>query len=324
MPNRLQNTYFPLWKGQYEVSPGLNPLGKDFGQGVSDNQIFQFDNNFSTYRNEKIAARNERLDKYYITHNLTSDVKNTVVRFIAQKLCLESPHLFNCHEDDHLLKLECKLTGETLKLNSSFQLQSVQPDAYQYVDNLDAIAMQIQEDLAIIQCASGSQDFITALHLCFPNYWAAEEKIGKGFITTHASVPGMDKINQRASQLVDAMINKGPFVRFAWGLTTDNHLNHHPAVSIAHSQQPGSGRQFDPKHPQLYLRVERQVIYGFPDLDVALFTIRTYFYDVGEIKKTPIKRDALISALNSMSPEAQIYKGLTTSLPAIMHWLKRS
>lgn len=38
----------------------------------------------------------------------------------------------------------------------------------------------------------------------------------------------MEKINRRGDAIAHTMITHKPMVRFAWGLSTDTRLNHHP------------------------------------------------------------------------------------------------
>jgi hypothetical protein len=73
----------------------------------------------------------------------------------------------------------------------------------------------------------------------------------------------------------------------------------------------------------LFLRVERQVLWGFPEHDAFVFTIRTYFWDCAELKKDPSRTQALISAIHSMTPESLVYKGLHESKPAVVEWLQK-
>lgn len=318
-----QFSYFPLAEGRYQVTPGLHLLGTDFGNSHADNLIFQFDQNFEHYRRTKISARTEALNKYYCKKALDTKKASTVNAFIIQRLCYEHPTLFSYQLQNNQHCLSCKLTGENLKFDSQYELLETQANSLTYLDGLDALAMQIQEDLALVEISNDGDDHIIALHLCFPNHWAAGDKIGKSFLASHAPVPGMDKINQRAKQILNSLLTKGPYVRFAWGLATDNYLNHHPIAPTGVDKKLWQGRSFNPANPQLYMRVERQVIYGFPAINTFLFTIRTFFYDVAVLKQTPLKRQALQSALLSMSPATLKYKGLTNNLPLILDWLQK-
>jgi len=323
MPFHEQNFYFPLEKGQYQVSPGLHAFGTDFGNSNADGLIFQFDGDFDHYRQTKLASRSESLEKYYCKEKLDPHKKSRINQFIIQQLCQESPDLFSCHSQHDQRHLHCSLTDEILVFDSHFNLARTTAGGTGYTDGLDALAMQIQEDLALVERTQDGLDRIIALHLCFPNHWAAQDKIGKSFLASHAPVPGMEKVNQRVEQLLNSLLHKGPYVRFAWGLATDTNLNHHPLAPEGIDTKLWQGRRFDPDKPELYLRVERQVIYGFPELDAFLFTIRTYFYDVAELKQSPEKRLALQSALQSMSDATLDYKGLRESRPLILDWLQK-
>jgi hypothetical protein len=257
--------YFPIETGRYEIKPGLFKFGTDFGNGNADRQIFQIDDEFPRYHAAKLAARQERLSKYFQTH----DYRERTAARVAQFANL----------------------GES---------------------ELDAIAMKLQEDLAVIQ-RDGGRHWLAAIHLCFPNHWAAEDKIGKTFAEIHAPVAGIEPINRQADKMVDAMINATEgYVRFAWGIATDNKLNHHPGNP--------RGRRFDRNNPRAFLRIERQTIWGFPDVEASLFTIRTYFEDLA--KTDPDKRAKVISAIESMSLASLAYKGLAESRDDLLAWLR--
>jgi hypothetical protein len=164
--------------------------------------------------------------------------------------------------------------------------------------------------------------WLAAVHLCFPNAWAAEDKVGKGFAAVHEPVPGMDSLNRRGPDLVRLMTDSpesaAGLVRFAWGVTWDEELNHHP------HPPPGRSRptRFDPVHPRAFLRVERQTIVGFPQAGAALFTIRTYPVDCADIiRHRPAERDALAAALRTMPPASLAYKGLAESRDDLLRWL---
>ena len=316
--------YFPLAHGRYEVKPGLVRFGTDFGNGNADRQVFQFDSSVAHYRQMKRLARAEQLSKYYQTHNYTNAVASAIARFIVHRLVQEHPQQFQLtSQTDGTLRVYSQLTEETLYLDAAYQLQQVQAvESVEppYVSTFDALASQLQEDVTVVS-RSGDSHWISAIHLCYPNHWSAEAKIGRDFATVHAPVAGMTAMNQRGSAIVQTMITRKPSVRFAWGFSTDTRLNHHPVPPAGVTIDTWQGRAFNPQTPQLYLRIERQVVWGLPDCDAALFTIRTYFRDCHVIKQDPKLRANLVSALNSMSPEALVYKGLNGSRDAIIAWL---
>ena len=211
-------TYFPLDSGRYEVKTGLHKLGTDFGNGKVDTNIFQLDANLDHDRHVKLAARRERLSKYYQVHRYTPKVAGVIADFIVRCLAKEHPRYFAV---EHLSRqrrvLHCALTDETLLFDADMRLIEATAEVYPpYTSSLDSLACQIQEDLAVVRLAR--HDWLSAIHLCYPNHWAAEAKIGRNFVTIHSPVPGIDKIGAKADALVKAIIYKGPYVRFVWGL----------------------------------------------------------------------------------------------------------
>lgn len=308
-------SYFPIRNGRYEVSPGLYPLASDFGNGLQDKKTFQLDNQFQMYYQQKLACRNEDLKKYFVTQSLPAEHLQTINHFILSTLLHEYPEYFSIETSAANSTLYAHLT------QTRFELHDITEPQIQ-LDYFDFLAMQIQEDLAVLHLDNAGKNYVSLLHLCFPNYWSAAEKIGRDFLATHQPVAEFERVAQRANEIVNAMIHKGPFVRFAWGLTTDTRLNHHPVPPTGIEYETWQGRQFDVDNPALYLRIERQTIHGFPKLQAALFTIRTYFSDVATIKAKPAQCQTLITAIESMSEASLAYKGLHYSKQAIIEWLK--
>ncbi|MFQ5938105.1 MAG: heme-dependent oxidative N-demethylase subunit alpha family protein [Acidiferrobacterales bacterium] len=315
-------SYFPLTSGRYEVKVGLHTFGMDFGNGGADRKLFQIDENFAHYRQAKLAARSERLSKYYQLHRYSLSVAREIASFVAQQLAQEHPDFFvrECLTRDRTA-LHCSLTSEVLVFDSDMKLiESTGKVNPPYASSFDALACQVQEDLAVMRLSS--HDWLSAAHICFPNHWGAEAKIGCGFADIHRPVPGIERISANARLLVTAMVNQGPYVRFVWGLATDTRLNHHPDPPPGFCERQWNGRLFDTSQPQLWLRVERQASWGFPGVTAALFTIRTYLMDCHTIKNDPGKRSKLISAIDSMGPEALHYKGMVHNRENILAWLR--
>ncbi len=317
--------YFPLEQGRYDVTPNLFQFGTEFGNGELDKQVFQLDRDYFHFRDNLLNARAERLSKYYCIDRYAEAENAIVARFVAKRLATEYPGQFEFSQTKRDTSLHCKLTEEQLHFDESFQLQGVEfhrkqvePD---YMSALDALASQVPEDLAVVSASSEENHWISAIHLCAPNYWAAEDKIGKSFAAAHTPVVGMEPTNRAQDHMVDAMIHKGPYVRFTWGLVTDNRLNHHPVVPPNTDAALWTGRQFNPEQPELYLRVERQVSWGFPEIGAALFTIRTYLTDCNTIKTDSAKRDLLVASIQSMTEEQLAYKGLRNDQNDILRWL---
>ena len=301
----------------------MMPFGSCFGNTQADQQIFQIDDDFAHYRQTKLLAPAERLSKYYQTYNYSQAVAGAIAHLIINRLTQEHPQHFNCQKSiDDTLKFHSQVTKETLYLDA-LQLQQVEGSSVvpAYASTLDALATQVQEDLTIICRSADGKNWLSAVHLCYPNHWSAEEKIGKDFATIHAPVAGMEKINRRGDAIAHTMITQKPMVRFAWGLSSDTRLNHHPEPLPGVSVSEWQGRSLDSQHSQLYLRIGRQVIWGLPEYEAALFTIRTYFKDCGVVKQDPVLRSKLNQAIESMTPEFLVYKGFAESKANILQWL---
>jgi len=315
--------YFPLANGKYEVTAGLNRLSQDFGNGAVDQHLLQFDKTFPEYRKNKLVCRKERLSKYYQEKKYTPDAKNAISRFLIRHLCTEHPDKFIKTQHNQSLQLECLLTGERLHFNRAYEFTRASNSNLKipYTSALDALACQLQEDIAIVQL-SNSEDYLCALHLCSPNHWGAESKIGKTFIEMHNPVPHMDKINQQSDNMLQAFMRRGSYARFAWGLATDNRLNHHLQAPAGFDTQSWIGRSFDINKPELWIRLERQTLSGIQETNIILFTIRTYFYNVYDFRQQKLKLEQISSAISSMSRQSLAYKGLQQSKNDILDWLQ--
>jgi len=258
---------------------------------------------------------------------LPGDARYAVVRFIIERLALEEPEHFQLHSrTDDEIALACSLTGETLVFDRRLHFLHAERDDSgsprpDYHDALDALACQTQEDLAVICKSAFGRDWLGAIHLCLANHWSTEEKIGLPFQRIHQPVAGMRNEERDAEAIVDAMINKGPFVRFAWGLCTDARLNHHPRASMYNRDTRWCEKRFDPASPSLFLRVERQTLWPFPEQRMSLFTIRTYLTDCNAIRQAPAWNRQLIACIESMTEEQLLYKRLQRDKDEILAWL---
>ena len=172
--------------------------------------------------------------------------------------------------------------------------------------NFNHFCQNVCEDIAVVRRSPERGDWNAALHICAPSHWAPEEKIGKNYAATHAPVPGTERSRAAASSLVDIMVNRGPFVRFTWGLAFDNRLDCHPR----HGKTAFDGKN-------LWFRAERQILLPLPALNAAIFLIRLHLYDARTVPTAP-----LLAALESMSPEARAYKGLSGDWERVLSWLR--
>lgn len=265
-------SYFPFMHGVYDVKAGITALGKDFGNGPLDAQVFQIDEQFGIYRAAKRAAvSNARC--HILQDELSAGTQLAIEGWMMQRLEHEYPGQFRGRPFDA---------------------------------GLDGVAMSIQSDMAILQLDEHGGNRLIYLNVAMPSGWAPEDKIGRPFDQVHAPVPHIKPINVKQHAIAKLMVNatRGA-VRFAWTITTDSALNHHPL------RDPSAKHPTPlPDHPagEPLLRVERQVIWGFPEHQASLFLIRTYLYPFDSLAAPA--RSALAQAVAGMSEASLAYKNM--------------
>ncbi|MBT9547827.1 MAG: DUF3445 domain-containing protein [Candidatus Sericytochromatia bacterium] len=303
--------YFPFESGKYDVStPGLFHLQVE--TETPEKRLFQIDQSYPLYLQNKAHCRQENINKYYLEQDLDTACQRLVNQTIVDHLCRAYPQWFQFEQQS----LNCSLSGDQLKLSAKFELQ----EHPLYLNLFDALASQLQEDLAIWQL-QGDRDSLVALHVCAPNFWAPAEKIGKTFAEVHQHVPGMAAQRGNYLPMLKGLIQKPAFCRFIWDLNTSSRLNHHPLAPVDILPENWPLPPFSLAAPELYVRVERQLLCGLPACQAVLFAIRTYLYPVQALDLAGLQ--GLASALQSMPPALLEYKNLADSREAIQSWLKQ-
>ena len=301
-----QPRYFPFLHGVYDVKAGIMSLARDHGNGAVDGRVFQFDDCFEGYRQSKLDAV-RHADRHVLRYGLLKGAEVALAQWVADRLVAEHPAYFSwCDEKSPRGGLRCARTNEVVELGNA-------------PHPLDALALQVQCDWAVLQMDDEGRNRLSLLHVTMPSGWCPEEKIGQPFDAVHTPVPHIEPISAKQDSVAKLMVNatRGA-VRFAWTITTDPALNHHPLAvadgdvsARASADLPG----YVPGDP--LLRVERQVIWGFPKHRAALFTIRTYRYTLADLDAAT--RSALSAAVAGMSDASLRYKNMDPR--AILAWL---
>lgn len=172
--------------------------------------------------------------------------------------------------------------------------------------DFDTLCSQFQEDIAVIQL-DREKDWLAAIHLCSPNHWDPRTKIGKPFDAIHTPVPEIERTVKNYMVMLKMIVDKDPFTRFAWGIATDDRLNHHPEPPPGYNASEWRGRRIDDSS-EFFVRVEKQHLIGLKNVNAFIFTIRTYFYKVEELN--PEEQAALAKAVKSMTSASLEYKGM--------------
>ena len=302
-------TKLPYIPTEYSVKPGLKKLGKAKHFIVDDSHPF--------YMDEKHDARRQGLDNYYIERDTASVsfakefniakhkyLMKTITFWLAETLAKEYKEISFFSEDEFYV-FDNEFTGEMVYADELLNVVNIiKSPVYAlqeirhryphptYTTLFDAIVSQLQEDVCVMQ-----HDELVAAHVCLPSWWSPQEKMGMSMGEMHAHVPGMDKTAYE--HIWNACLHKGPYLRYNWTLTDTPILNQHPSKDI--------GKDFD--KDELFLRIERQVLKGFPEIHAVLFLIRTYVGDVKTLDKH--QRATLAYAVDNMTEAELEYKGLT-------------
>lgn len=300
--------YFPVSRNPFAFKTGLNKIS--FTQNTNKFKIFQIDADWNVYHQQKLKSRAEDLGKYIISYDFPSALNKSLCEFIIQTLLKQHSTIFSQKEKENLYCFKNEITNEEIYYDESFTLYSsnLNPSP-PYESLLDALCCQIQEDISFIS-VKNNKDIINYLHLCFPNHWAAADKIGKSFLQAHAPVPAMQDISKGAIKLNQLLCTEGPFERFTWGLCTDTRLNKHPIPPDHYTGRIWHGREFS-LEDELYIRIERQVTTPITQHDSFLFLIHTYFVDTKTLSNERLQR--LAQSINTMPEEVLAYKGLKTN-----------
>jgi hypothetical protein len=271
--------YRPFHKGVYTTTPSLFPLGTDFGNGVLDTLALQLDSGTSA------LIANKQLIQSYRPLVLFSDLSLPVANAAIQQLAAER-----------------ELTQRALGVHyaSTIAVDERWCNTALPLDHrLESLTLSVAEDIAIVEIDPTGNDRNAFMSIAAPSRGAPEDKIGRSFIATHLPVPNMEKTLAVASKLQQMLLERGPFVRFTWGISTTAALDTHPSVN----EPPYDGGD-------AWLRVERQVIRRVPDHSAFIFTIRVMVEPLSGFREDPNDAGALVSALRSMDEKSRIYKSV--------------
>ena len=179
----------------------------------------------------------------------------------------------------------------------------------------DLLRLSVQEDIVIGRVFSEtSEDIMECLLVPLPSKWSPTEKVGLSFAGTHAPIPGNQRLMNAAPRLVEAIMTKGPYVRYNWSLSSEE-LPQDPAINL---KMPDIYKAFnhitdyDKLTQLLYLRVERQTLIAFPELNRYLFAIHTYMNPLADVLTTVERKELMLNVLKSMPADLYSHRGYVT------------
>ncbi len=272
--------YFPVKPLPLRMEAGLLRHGTDFGNGAADRAFFQVDTELERYRAAKRAAPAAR-HAVVLRDDADRALLARVEAWLRTTLADEHPAL--------LAEL-----GDTAT-HAGFA----------------EIASLVQEDLVILRRLPDGDSRAIAVHVALPSGWRPERIHGASFGAIHGPVPDFAKHPAAERSMVDAMVERGPYVRFVWTVNADDHLDHHPEEGRREPWRAGGPG---------FLRVERQTTVPFAADEGSLFLIRVYLYPFASLSAE--QRAVLASALEQLPPAVAAYKNLAAVAPTAIALLR--
>jgi hypothetical protein len=295
--------------------------------GQMHDKHFVFDEQYFSYvkaKLEQLRHHPELCHLYVKKYDEQALVK--CAHLIFKKLADEYPDYVCVTEDGVTLRLlGLKLGPETFALQKT-ELEGsaalLADDVYTYLQQQhgvkrlwDTLALAVQEDLVIVK-DDGEMGVSELMHVCLPSHWNPGERVGQSLFELHEPVANNEQLLKASKNTLQAMVNKGPFVRFVWSLNSTHELNLNPAFH-RHGRKKPLGD--DPS--QWFFRVERQTTLPMPELKRSLFTIRILVAPLPSVLNDE-RKNLLAQAVLSMDEKLLSYKGLVKQKDVLLEYLR--
>jgi dimethylamine monooxygenase subunit A len=181
--------------------------------------------------------------------------------------------------------------------------------------SLNAIGCALEPDFVLLQPSSSGPVIVGGV-VCFPSSWSLPEKMGRTLEETHSPVPSLNpQLGERIRTALDRLAPGVAWERENWGLARDGNRNHHPARARKRLDETVAPNE-------LWLRVERQMLYRLPQTGGILFGIRLEITPWHELMQNEEATAGLRRSLETMPDEIASYKGLATARRRILNWLE--
>jgi hypothetical protein len=275
-------------------------------QALLDNSLIEVDT--TSYR-EELALKNALLaEEYeqYFQAQLDTELMQweTIALLLPCMAQLHSQH-FTLYIDGDRWVWHNLIVGEetTFVFGESSSLP---------LPPLDWLGRQVQEDLLLLD-GSGTEGIpLVAGHLCFPNAWCLDDKMGKSFLAIHQPVPSFAQYLGRSTSLLLARLKVGrPAWRVNWSIKGTNRLNHMPRYSF---EEEVEAQTFTVENigERCYLRLERQTLSRLPLTQGILFTIRTYQAPLATLMDNAEHIRRIAGVVRTMPQELLQYKSIAS------------
>lgn len=319
-------------RDDFIVRADLFPLPGEYN-GRYEARHFELDIQFERYLAERLASLVRSVDKYRCIDSAEPEALAEVYWRLFAIFGREYPKYIQISGTTIKLKLLGIRLDISDRLNIGIEVDSDAPEpglrVAEWVDAQrglnrfgDAMALACQEDIVIMRLLPDGSHFAESLHVLLPSTWNPREKYQQSFGTIHKPVAESERLIASAHNVMKAIVDKGPFVRFGLSLTTLQTLDSHPD-----HVKPWDDRwlgDLELLASKISVRIERQTTYPMPDLGRALFSVRIYTTPLLEMARDrPDLIPRLAEILGSASPAVVAYKGMAKYVEQVADWCER-
>jgi hypothetical protein len=175
-----------------------------------------------------------------------------------------------------------------------------------------------QEDLLILDLKQPGIPLVAG-HLCFPNAWSLNEKIGLSFLAIHSPVPNFDTtIGPPSQKLLERLKPDRPIERLNWAIKATPQLDLTSRWAAWEAAQKALVTAANAGE-RCFLRVERQTLSLLPKSQSVLFTLHTYLQVLSSLNGEQLVK--VKGVLETCPPEMLAYKGISPFLAPLLAWL---
>jgi len=300
--------YFPFSDDVYKPTMGV--------QALLDNSLIEVD--ISSYQ-EELALKNALLaEEYHQYFQALPDTEPMQWETIALLLpCMAQlyPQHFTLYIDGSRWTWRNALLHDEITFILGKRSSLPLPP-------LDWLGRQVQEDLLLLD-GSGKEGLpLVAGHLCFPNAWCLDDKMGKSFLGIHHPVPLFAQYLGRSTSLLLERLKVGrPVWRVNWSIKGTNRLNYMPRFSYE-EEQVAQDFTVENIGERCFLRLERQTLSRLPLTNGILFTIRTYQAPIATIVHNTEHVRRISGVVRTMPEELLHYKSIATYKDVLLNYFE--
>jgi hypothetical protein len=188
---------------------------------------------------------------------------------------------------------------------------------------LDWLGRQVHEDLLVMSGTADDGMRLIAGHLCFPNAWCIEEKIGKSYLGIHQPVPLFKEHLARPSGLLLERLKVGrPVWRINWAIKATPRLNLTPRYF---AEEVEAYQHFTVENigMRCFLRIERQTLSRLPQTSAVLFTVRTYQAPLAAVLTNVEHARRISGVIATMPKDMLIYKNIEPYIETLLTYIQQ-